>query len=264
MKRYHSSAATAAALSLALALGGAAALAQETTGTGATTVAPGDIDAQQLIGRTVENPDGENIGEIESAVIDQDGTVRYLIVGVGGFLGVGERDVALAWDDLTISENGERVTTSLSKEQLAALPEHRFPESIAPGAPYPYDEAVRANPYLDDQDMAGDTTATPEQAEPAAGTTGIAASSLVGATVTNARDENIGEINEIILSNDGMAESLVVDVGGFLGVGERRVLVDWTDVTIRSDEDRDAVVVATDLERTELEALPEYQRPAAQ
>ena len=61
MKRYHSGAATAAALSLALALGGAAALAQETTGTGATTVSPGDIDAQQLIGRTVENPDGDNI-----------------------------------------------------------------------------------------------------------------------------------------------------------------------------------------------------------
>jgi sporulation protein YlmC with PRC-barrel domain len=231
------------ALSFALVLGCAAVQAQDTS-TPATTSTV--VDAENIIGRTIENLNGENVGEVESVVIDQDGKVRYVIVGVGGFLGIGEKTVALKWDDLTISENGEKVVTVATKDQLAALPEHKYPESVKPGTVYSYDEAVKTNPTLE------------ERTAPAAGTVGIAASRLVGAKVTNANGDNIGEIHEVLLSPEGEADALVVDVGGFLGMGEHTVTMKWTDVSIRSDDD-DTLVVATDMTKEQLQTLPEYE-----
>lgn len=80
------------------------------TGTGTTTAAPaeqpmekkaeGDL-ASNLIGKTVYNgtgDDAENIGEVNDLVIGKDGQVTAIVVGVGGFLGLGEKSVALEYD----------------------------------------------------------------------------------------------------------------------------------------------------------------------
>lgn len=258
MKRHlllSVSAATALMSSLALAPDGA--FAQEnSTATGTAVASPTAVDAAKLIGRKIVNTSGDTVGDIDSVVIDQSGKVRYVIVGVGGFLGIGKKDVALAWEELTISENGDKVTTAATKDQLAALPEHKFPETVKPGTAYSYDEAVKSNPSLDNRNMAGNSS--PEQMTPAAGTTGIKASKLVGATVKNAKGESIGEIHEVMLAADGSAQGLIIDVGGFLGINERPVLVKWSDVTIQSDTNG-AVVVATNMDKAQLEQLPEYK-----
>jgi sporulation protein YlmC with PRC-barrel domain len=93
---------------------------------------------------------------------------------------------------------------------------------------------------------------------PAAGVVGIKASKLVGATVKNAKGESIGEIHEVVLGSDGKAEGLVIDVGGFLGINEKPVMVKWSDVTIQSDSNG-SVVVATSMDKSQLEQLPEYK-----
>jgi sporulation protein YlmC with PRC-barrel domain len=249
MKLHLLSASAAAALILSFTLVPAAALAQDnTTATGTVMASPNAVDAANLIGRNIVNTNGDTVGEIESVVIDQSGKVRYVIVGVGGFLGIGKKDVALAWDELAISENGEKVTTTATKDQLAALPEHKFPEAVKPGTVYSYDEAIKSNPTL----------ASPEQMAPAAGAVGIKASKLVGATVKNAKGESIGEIHEVVLAGDGSTQGLVIDVGGFLGMNERPVLVKWSDVTIQADTSG-AVLVATNMEKAQLEQLPEYK-----
>jgi sporulation protein YlmC with PRC-barrel domain len=248
MKQHLLSVAAATALLLSGALVPGGAFAQDNTTTGTPMASPTAVDAAKLIGRNIVNANGDTVGEIDSVVIDQSGQVRYVIVGVGGFLGIGKKDVALAWDELTITDNGEKVVTSATKDQLAALPEHKFPESVKPGTVYSYDEAVKSNPAL----------GSPEQTAPAAGTVGIKASKLVGATVKNSKGEGIGEIHEVVLAGDGSAEGLVVDVGGFLGIGERPVLVKWSDVTIQSDANG-TVAVATNMEKAQLEQLPEYK-----
>lgn len=276
MKREYLSTAAGVAFATMLALGSGAALAQETEATGTTTgttVAPATaVATEDLLGRTIENADGDNVGEITNVVIDQAGKAKYVIVAVGGFLGMGEKHVALAWDELTISDNGETVMSAVTKEQLEALPEHQFPSETQAGTVYSYDEDIKVNPQMADRDDAtaadqppmttGEQT-TALETSPAAGDMGIGASKLVGADVTNAQGESIGEINEVMLGNDGAAQGLVVDVGGFLGVGERRVLVDWSDVTVRA-QGNGAVEVATAMDRARLESLPEYTLPAAQ
>jgi len=249
MKRHLLSATAAMALMLSCALVSGGTFAQDTTNTTGTAVAPPNaVDAAKLIGRNVVNANGDTVGEIDSAVIDQSGKVRYVIVGVGGFLGIGKKDVALSWNDMTISDNGEKVITNATKDQLKALPEHKFPETAKPGTVYSYDEAVKSNPTL----------GSPEQAAPATGAVAIKASKLVGASVENAKGEKIGEVHEVMLDADGRAEGLVIDVGGFLGINEKPVLVKWSDVKIQTDKSG-AIAVATTMDRSQVEKLPEYK-----
>jgi sporulation protein YlmC with PRC-barrel domain len=67
--------------------------------------------ADNLIGSSVQGVDGEEIGQIADLLIDRDGSVAGVVVGVGGFLGMGERNVALSWDaiQLATDEDGQPV-----------------------------------------------------------------------------------------------------------------------------------------------------------
>ncbi len=88
----------------------------------------GDISAKQLLDENVMNGARENIGDINDILIDREGKVAAVIVGVGGFLGMGEKDVALPYDQLTFGkdDNDELVIgTNATKESLELAPEHR-------------------------------------------------------------------------------------------------------------------------------------------
>src|SRR5262245_44990002 len=84
------------------------------------TTAPGGADARKLLGRNVKNLQNETIGEIKSIHLDPNGRVDGIVVSVGGFLGVGEREVLLHWRDLQIDANGEIVRVNATKDQLKA------------------------------------------------------------------------------------------------------------------------------------------------
>jgi hypothetical protein len=119
-----------------------------------------------LIGRHITNG-SRTVGEINSVMTGKDGNVRYVVVGVGGFLGMGEKEVALPWKDLAISENGEKVTANVTKEQLKAMPEHRFVNASRRGTIYSYEEDLKANPYLAENETA--VTTSSEAAPPLPG-----------------------------------------------------------------------------------------------
>src|SRR4029077_2313322 len=98
--------------------------------------APAATDAGKLLGRNVKNSNNDTIGKIESVYLDTNGKVDSVIVGVGGFLGVGERYAQLRWKDLQVSDNGEKVVLNMTKEQLKVI------------APYKYkDGAMRAHVF---------------------------------------------------------------------------------------------------------------------
>lgn len=144
-----------------LALTGAPALAQTaTTGsdtrpqTGATTGStgmgaasettrkretPAIARASRLIGGDVENPDGDNIGKIRDMVVDPStGQIQQVIVGVGGFLGLGEKDVALKWEGLQIEQEvrevAPRATGTTGGTATPAAPAPRADGTAAPAA----------------------------------------------------------------------------------------------------------------------------------
>ena len=65
-----------------------------------TRQAPTDWTAEALIGRTVENANGDNLGEINNVIINEKGDVVAVVIGVGGFLGIGEKNVGVPFDEL--------------------------------------------------------------------------------------------------------------------------------------------------------------------
>ena len=72
----------------------------------------------KLIGKKVKGSKGENVGEVDNVVFGPDGQVCELIVSTGGFLGFGEKNLAVKWADVTVSLNYEFVTTPITAESV--------------------------------------------------------------------------------------------------------------------------------------------------
>src|SRR3546814_11187726 len=85
------------------------------------------------------------------------------------------------------------------------------------------------------------------------------ANKLVGADVTNTSNDRVVSVNELLLHKSGQVQGLVVSVGGFLGVGDRKVILPWDDLTISRNGDQ--VVAVASATKDQLKAMPEYQPP---
>ena len=91
----------------------------------------GQISATQLLNASIKNAANETVGDINDISFGGDGKIAEVIVGVGGFLGMGEKNVSLPFDQLTFAPDGKGdlvVTTSATKESLQAAPEWKKPE----------------------------------------------------------------------------------------------------------------------------------------
>lgn len=81
--------------------------------------------ASKLIGTGVQNQAGERIGEINELVLGSDGRVVAVVLGVGGFLGIGEREVAMSFSALRFTRDSSGkfvVTTNATRDMLQNAP----------------------------------------------------------------------------------------------------------------------------------------------
>lgn len=84
------------------------------------------LRAGKLLGSQVKNPKGETIGAISELVFAADGSPAAAILGVGGFLGMGERQIAVTFKSLRFSKDKdgkEQITLNATKETLKSAPE---------------------------------------------------------------------------------------------------------------------------------------------
>jgi len=83
-------------------------------------------------------------------------------------------------------------------------------------------------------------------------------SKLVGMAVYNRANERVGDINDLILGPDGKVASAVIGVGGFLGIGEKLVAVDFSELQLNRDADGSmrATINST---KESLESAPDYK-----
>jgi sporulation protein YlmC with PRC-barrel domain len=268
--------------------------------------------ASAMIGEQVYSgagDDAQTIGDVNDIVIGNDGMVQALVVGVGGFLGIAEKNVAIdfkkaSWAD----QNGDRwLVVETSKEALQGLPDfdraayEPAPATAAadPTAPAaaPADNAMApadttTAPASTDNAMApADTTTAPAPADnamvpadPAApadqnaateptdqtttaaidkstlspfDTSAVRSEDLVGTTVYGAEDANIGEIGDVVLSQDGKVDAVILDVGGFLGVGEKEVAVGMDKLSFMTDADGNKYLY-TSFTKEQLDAQAAY------
>lgn len=87
-----------------------------------------DYLASDIMDTQVQNAAGEDLGAISDIVLSEDGSIKAVVVGIGGFLGIGERDVGMEWDALQVSrdEDGDlMLQLDATREQLEQAPEFR-------------------------------------------------------------------------------------------------------------------------------------------
>lgn len=257
--------------------------------------------ASNMIGENVyngTNNDAEKIGDVNDIVLDKEGKSTGVVIGVGGFLGIGEHNVSVPWDKLSWAEkDGDRwLVYPSSKEELQALPafERRAYEPAVntaandTGAGTSTTTTQPAAPATTEQ-QAADNNAAPatttqqtaeNNAAPATNNTTdttktasidksqltavppeklMTDKDLEGTTVYGANDENIGEVNDVILSQDNKVEAVILDVGGFLGMGEKQVAVSMENLKFMADKDGNKYLYTT-FTKEQLEAQPEFDK----
>ena len=84
---------------------------------------------------------------------------------------------------------------------------------------------------------------------------------VLGRDVRGAADENMGRIVDVIVDREGQVRAAVIDFGGFLGVGSRKIVVDWSALHFgRIANKSDAI--SLELTRQQVTAAPEYKEDA--
>jgi hypothetical protein len=86
----------------------------EAGGSAQTASASGLWQGSKLIGLNVYNQQNEKIGSIVQLMVDKDGSIKQVVIGVGGFLGMGERDVAVKFSELKFSDQPAPSSSSSS------------------------------------------------------------------------------------------------------------------------------------------------------
>ena len=242
-----------------------AAATQTTAATAPAAVAEGSL-VTKIIGADVYDSAADNaekIGDVKDVVLSRDGKAKYIIIGVGGFLGIGEKNVAYDFSKAEwVEKKGDRwLVAKTTKEDLQA--QQNFDLTA-------YDTASASN--------SNDVAATAANNEPAAAgtdqtaTAAIDKSSLtempmdkistkdfIGTTVYGADDAKVGEIGDVVLSGDKKVDAVIVDVGGFLGMGEKEVAVGLEKLKVMSDKDGNRYLY-TNFTKAQLEAQTAYDK----
>ena len=240
------------------------------------TMSADQIQATDMMGKAVYGAENEKIGEISDLMLEPEGKTRVAIVDVGGFLGAGEKRVGLPFDQLEFykAEDGsDQVKVAMTKEQLEQLPAMEIetaavvPDATAPAEPatteQPADQTAAA-PATEEPAATGEAPATTgsvsKPADFALATQDIAASKLIGATVFGPDDSNIGEVSDVIFTKTGDIDAAVIDVGGFLGIGEKPVAVQFGALNVHEDENG-TVTAMINATKEQLDQAPKFEEP---
>ena len=238
----------------------------------------------------------EDIGSIGDIVMTADGEIHGVLIDVGGFLGMGTRTVMVDLDHLYFVVDGDGtsggwfsdtaddffIVASMTKTELEGLPEFDADQLRSglqrrgyedrmhePGATMGHDgqvaeregrdASVTEQQAQDQQAMQEDQqarTQAPEGYEMMARDQRTA-DALIGADVYDGENQQIGTVQDLVLDGTEVSH-LVLDIGGFLGLGEHRVALPVQDVDIFwSDQDAD-VRVQVPMTQDQLEQLPEH------
>lgn len=215
----------------------------------------------------------DDIGEVNDVVLARDGSAGTVLVDIGGFLGVGERQVAV--DMAAIRFVADGATADDLDDYFLVLNADRATLEGAPA--WMSSEATGDDPAEATADDATETATADTTAEPKTDTmteaaparepmvrdgyealdrTAMTTEDLTGAPVYDANDERVGEVGELILDDGGQITTAVVDVGGFLGIGEKPVALTLADLDILRQSGGPEVRVYVSMTKDELEALP--------
>jgi ribosomal 30S subunit maturation factor RimM len=222
------------------------------------------LRVSRLAGMELQTRGGDNLGEVievlRGAAPGQD---MQLVVEIGGTGGEAKM-VAVPFDEVQINSDGDELYANTTREQLAAAPAVQLNRGAT--STLAQRDADDANRDAADRGQGAGQARTPQAAAPGgAGQRGTASANdrrvgdLVGAEVLGAGDEEVGSVDDIVISTAG-ADSVraVLSIGGIVGVGAKQISLPLSQLNVdRSDDGEPTLRVAMD--REALERLPEFE-----
>lgn len=265
-----------------------------------TQVGDRTIHASELIGKPVhiraegedgsDNPENwERVGEIGDVIITKDGQIDSVTLDAGGFLGMNEKHVSTTMDELEfVAAEGEDGSGDGASDYVvvftgdrSALEEREEVDQQevrdTGGSFYREDDWTRqaatdmegdamqdddanatASDDGDSMSENGDTGYTAELTTTERDA--LTAEDLEGTPVYGSGEEHLGEVSELVLSDDGKITQVVVDVGGFLGLGEKPVALPFDEIKLHNSDDAstDELRATTSYSEDELNAMESW------
>lgn len=251
-----------------------------------------DIVGEKVYSGTADN--SETIGDVNDLVIGKDGQVAAAVIGVGGFLGLGEKNVAVPFADLQMVADADgddiRPVLAATKDQLTNAPTFETRSNAqttsntvndgaaavgsAAGAAAGTVAGAASSAADTAGTMAAGTAASATDAATTASTTGtesdrasmtaatgadLTAERLVGTRVYGPDDRSIGSVGDIALTANGQVDAVIVDVGGFLGLGAKPVAVAMDNLQFMKDSGG-SLYLYTAFTEDQLKQAPEFNR----
>jgi sporulation protein YlmC with PRC-barrel domain len=222
--------------------------------------------------------DWENVAAIDDVVMTRDGEVRGVLIDVGGFLGIGARKVAVDMSALDIvydrDDDDFYVVFTSTREDLESAPEYDTSidtqnrvetwESAGMARDGAEQRPTDTNMQAAERPVTGSAQPMERDVPARDGYMNVAhgdlsVDDLTSASVYSENDENIAGVSDVLVTEDGRVTNLIVDVGGFLGIGAKSVAIDFEEVKVYRGNDTDDLRVYLPMTRDQLEDMPEYE-----
>lgn len=213
--------------------------------------------------RADEEKEWDDIGEVDDVILSFDGSVKAVVLGVGGFIGIGEKDIALPMDQLKVVREQDDadsffLVVNANKDVLTSAEAYENPNRSSEPS-----EATK----MADSNAEGSAASRPmlpradveREGYKEAVISELTAEDLQEASVYDANDEDIGEIDQLVISEDGQIQKVVLDIGGFLGIGEKPVAMTFDELQIIREDGGDDLRIYVGATKEQLEAQPTYE-----
>jgi len=245
--------------------------------------APGKKAGKAQLEQGVEEaPDSwQQIGGIGDVVLTRDGEVRSVVIEAGGSLDLEDKEIELKMDQMTFVEDTDDkgqffVVYTGDRDKLKKQGEFDREKAEREGT-----SSFQASMQDGDRKQTqaqGDQMSGEQKQAGASGRKsgseqsgksdvalsdgekkGLTAEELKGVGVYSNEEESVGEVSNVLLSEEGKMQALVLDVGGFLGLGEKTVALDFNKLDIHRKSEDGELSVHTKLSGKALDELEPYE-----
>ncbi|KAA5606303.1 PRC-barrel domain containing protein [Roseospira marina] len=197
--------------------------------TGQETVGPGLADVPET---------WEAVGDVDDVLIDSDGTVSGLVVDASGFFELDEKLIRVDMDTLRFipDSDDEGDFFVYYTGDRAVLQDQDYERSDA-GTSAETSDGMTASEMMGTEGTANDTGnermgALDRPAMTDSAVRNLSAETLGAARVYSRNGEWIGDIGDVLIDESGQVTNVVVDVGGFLGIGEKPVALGFDQIKV--------------------------------
>jgi sporulation protein YlmC with PRC-barrel domain len=219
----------------------------------------GSYSAEELMGLNIKSATGDTVASVSDLVLDRTGMVKKIILSEGGVFGVGSRLVAVAPTAIKpVMQNNvlDHATLEASLMPLANQREFRYEAAASTSAPItgtpsttPMTQtpSTTGTPSTGTSPMTGtpSTSETPSTTTPSTSTMTtppasfdtlamdeFSADRLIDSEIRNNQGQVLATIEDLIITSDNKTADAVLSVGGFLGVSNKHVALDFQDLQL--------------------------------